>query len=146
MRKILGVTVHHSALGADLPLERVRASHVARGWGNVGYHYYLRPSGACEAGRPISEVGAHCHHGRRNHDFAGICLAGNFDEYPPTLEQLSQLVETICMIFAEHGRGLIEGHRDVPGARTACPGRYLHGRIEWVKQRVDLLLPRCISF
>jgi len=55
----------------------------------------------------------------------GICLAGNFEQAPPTEEQITALAATIKSIRKLYGDIPYEGHKDVDPKEhpTACPGR-----------------------
>lgn len=55
----------------------------------IGYHYFIEKDGKVTQGRSDSDEGAHTI-GQNNRSI-GICLAGNFDYYDPTPEQIESL-------------------------------------------------------
>lgn len=61
MRKINYIVVHCSATREDcrLTVESLRREHLRRGFGGIGYHYYIRRDGEVVSTRPVGQVGAH---------------------------------------------------------------------------------------
>ncbi|MEQ8200391.1 MAG: N-acetylmuramoyl-L-alanine amidase [Syntrophomonadaceae bacterium] len=115
------VIIHHSA-SPDVSAAEIHGWHLAKGWSGIGYHYVIRADGAVEAGRPLNTIGAHAGAGV-NHDSIGVCLTGNFMEYPPADEQLQTLVRLVDGLEERYGTMLeVLRHQDV--AATACPGAF----------------------
>jgi N-acetylmuramoyl-L-alanine amidase len=53
----------------------------------------------------------------------GICLVGNYEEYPPTDLQYRRVIGLIRYLEAKTGRPLdVIGHKEASGASTRCPG------------------------
>ena len=52
----------------------VRKWHLARGWSDVGYHYYIRLNGVLEKGRDLDRVGSHAY--GFNKGSIGTCFEG----------------------------------------------------------------------
>jgi hypothetical protein len=77
MRKINKVIIHCSDSTHDEPISIIREWHLARGFKDVGYHFYIRKSGQIELGRPIDQVGSHTF--GENKDSLGVCFAGKHD-------------------------------------------------------------------
>jgi len=88
------------------------------------------------AGRPLALPGAHCLAGGMNRRGIGIALIGNLDAHPPLPAQFTALVEVLRTLAAAHGipPADVLGHREVPGAATLCPGRYVD--MEEVRRRL----------
>lgn len=93
--------VHHTG-GTDTdPLadtsshtfEIVNDWHVQKGWGKIGYHYFIDKTGLLTQGRADNEEGAHTI--GYNTKSLGICLAGNFDATMPTQEQINTLAKLL---------------------------------------------------
>jgi len=134
LHQVERIIVHHAAIPAgEATLERIRREHVeGRGWRDIGYHFVveLGPGGVwrVRAGRPTWAEGAHCRASGMNRRSLGVCLAGYWspghDGAPPpeAWRLLVSLLAALC-----HDRGLVAanilGHREVPGAKTECPGR-----------------------
>lgn len=115
------IIIHHSA-SADVPAAEIHKWHKNRGFSGIGYHFLIRQDGTIEEGRPLETIGAHA--GKEgNPDSIGICLTGNFENYPPKPEQITALVELINYLKNYYQKELkIIRHKDVQA--TACPGQY----------------------
>jgi N-acetyl-anhydromuramyl-L-alanine amidase AmpD len=76
MRTINLLVIHCTATrnGEFIPLETIRAWHLARGFKDIGYHYVITPDGALLTGRPEEIPGAHAK-GFNAHSL-GIALEG----------------------------------------------------------------------
>ncbi len=126
--------VHHTATSRDLTTaEAVRRYHVeSRGWGDIGYHYFIEADGRLRKGRPDNVRGAHCRADEMNGKSLGICLAGHFDLEPPTIEQMITLAALLKALMSKYEvpAGKVLGHCEVPGTDTSCPGEVMR---EWVK-------------
>jgi len=116
--------LHHSSVGTNrnqlTPINRyhriLRFPLSERGW-HIGYHYIIEKDGRVIQTRNDGERGAHTL--GWNDRSIGICLAGDFNRYVPTKEQLVSL------------RGLIKTynlpwkfHKEAQKGRT-CAGYYL---------------------
>lgn len=123
MRELRKNIVHCS--GSDVAehdnIETIREWHLARGWNDVGYHFFIRKDGAIEKGRDVSIVGAHCI--GHNHDSIGICLSG---EKEFTLDQYIALGALIQIINIEYGALEVYPHNHFNKDKT-CPN--FHSRL-----------------
>src|SRR3990167_2696425 len=79
---LLADTSHHT-------FKIVDDFHRAKGWGKIGYHYFIEKSGKLTQGRADNEEGAHTI--GQNRTSLGVCRAGNFDAPLPTPEQVDTL-------------------------------------------------------
>lgn len=125
------IIIHHSATKEDTfanDWESIRKYHKSQGWRDIGYHYgieYVNGKIVTQKGREESETGAHCQADRMNHKSIGICLVGNYEVQKPTEEQM-QALENLCRDIMKRYNipaSKVLGHREVPGAATACPGK-----------------------
>jgi N-acetyl-anhydromuramyl-L-alanine amidase AmpD len=122
------IIIHHTAVSMaqnSMQFDAVKKYHVGRGWGNIGYHFFIEPNGRIKPGRAENEVGAHCYAQGMNFQSVGVCLAGNFEIEKPTKWQiyaLRDLLRSICPKYNIKDCN-IWFHRDF--AATACPGRNL---------------------
>lgn len=101
--------------------------HLSLGWRDVGYNYILERNGMVAKGRSLDIPGAHCRAGDMNRRGIGVSLIGNLDNHPPTRPQVDVLPVLLRELMVLHdipGQRVL-GHREVPGAATACPGRYI---------------------
>ena len=128
------IVIHHSATPTGNARVFHRHHRDKRRWRHgLGYHFVVgngsaSGDGEIEVGGRWRRqlAGAHCRHGNVNPTGIGICLVGDFEEGPgPTRAQLDALVSlTACLRKRFHiplSRVLL--HRDVPGAKTKCPGQ-----------------------
>ena len=75
-RRIDLIVIHCSATRATqrYTVDDCRRDHRARGFADIGYHYYITRDGVVHAGRPLYQVGAHAT-GYNSHSI-GICYEG----------------------------------------------------------------------
>ena len=138
MRKINKIVVHHAVtkrtpidlrtlqpeMNKMITVKNVRQWHLARGWRDVGYHYFIRQDGVIEVGRPLHQRGAHVR--GHNKDSIGICLAGGLsdDEQPVNnyttqqMESLGKLLDDLILLFPG---ATILGHKDLDKKKPYCP-------------------------
>jgi len=124
------ITVHHDGMPPALlrsrrqvaqRIELIRASHVDRGWGDIGYHYIVDPLGQVWEGRPIYFQGAHVHdHNERN---LGVLALGNFETQQPTLAQVRTVARFVAEQMRRHRVSLSQVHTHRELTPTICPGR-----------------------
>lgn len=128
------VTIHHSAMyfrdtrpgTCAAQIQRIQRDHMQnRGYGDIGYHYLIDPSGRVWQGRDLALQGAHAS-GSNNVGNVGICLLGNFvrgrQGHAPTgaqVQAMNQLVGSLQRRF-RFGPDAIHCHSDFKA--TDCPG------------------------
>ena len=119
-----GLWLHHSVTKATSDPVR-DATHIARigiqRFGRMSYSFVVHPDGTILEGQN-GHVGAHTR--GQNSTTQAICCVGNFETDPVTPE----MVQAIRVLVRDFGP-LLGGHRDAPGAATACPGRNLYVRL-----------------
>lgn len=137
--------LHHSVTGAppvtatfEQDVEAVRTLERIgqnRFGGGISYTFVVTPSGRVFEGHGVDRRGAHT--GGRNSISRAICLIGNYDTATPGGPMLDSVAELVA-----HGHRsrwwpdrLTGGHRDAPGASTACPGRHAHALIANINRR-----------
>lgn len=130
--------VHHTG-GSERGAAGVRAiqryHQDSKGWNDIAYSFLIDPDGTIYEGRGAGISGAHTE--GDNDESHAICLMGNFEGAEPTVQALTSLVA-----LARHGqdRGwwvpTLGGHRDAPGAQTACPGHHLYKLLPRARQLV----------
>lgn len=132
--RVAYIVIHYSAT----PIEKnytsrdIDAMHRARGFKEIGYHFFIRKDGLVETGRDLSqpgrfEMGAHSE--GENNISIGICYEGGvrlaeknhgFDSRTPA--QIQSMIKLIDEMKRRFPNAVVEGHRDMPGASTQCPG------------------------
>lgn len=136
---IPNVVIHHTA---DSPrgdeaahMRATQAYHQeSKGWCDIAYSFVIYPSGNIYAGRGwVIRPGATS--GFNSVSYA-ICFAGNFESETPSTKALNA---ARWLIWQGKRRGLLAkdaaviGHRDAPGASTACPGRNLYALLDVIR-------------
>ena len=110
----------------DYSVEQLRRDHKARGFYDIGYHFYIRKDGTMTQHRMLLEVGAHAR--PYNRCSIGICYEGGLNEEGRacntiTAEQETRLVELFRNLKTLFPKAKIVGHRDLPGTTPKeCPG------------------------
>lgn len=100
----------------------IKRNHIKKGWGDIGYHYFIEQKGEVKVGRPENKIGAHCY--GWNNESLGICLAGNFSIQYPTRKQEISLFELLENLKKKYPEAEISHHRDFKA--TQCPGNLLN--------------------
>ncbi len=71
----------------------IREWHIARGFTDVGYHFFVKKDGTIQVGRPLAWIGAHCL--TQNVTSIGICLSGSKKFTEDQFLSTHSLVETL---------------------------------------------------
>jgi hypothetical protein len=118
-------------------LEWIGEQRFGRG---VSYTFAVMPTGRVYEGHGVGTLGAHT--AKRNGVARAIVLVGNYDDAEPTAEQL----EAAAQLLAHGWRAgwwttpkLNGGHRQAPGASTACPGRHGLAAVDQINARAAQL-------
>lgn len=108
--------------------------------GGVSYTFAIMPTGRIYEGHSVGRKGAHT--ARRNSIARAIVFVGNYDTAQPTPAQ----IEAAAQLLVHGWRSgwwkaprLNGGHKDAPGAATACPGRYLSAAVPTINARAAAL-------
>ena len=120
MRKVNKIVIHcaDTPAGMDIGRDEIDSWHKERGWAGIGYHWVIRRDGTVEAGRLITQVGAHV--SGHNHDSIGICMVGGKPDFNFTFAQLEALQMLIADMRLVVGNVPILGHRDLDPGKE-CP-------------------------
>ena len=125
-RRIDLIVVHCSATRATqrYTADDCRRDHRARGYADIGYHYYITRDGVVHAGRPLYQQGAHAA-GYNAHSI-GVCYEGGLNardrpEDTRTAGQKDTLQRLLQRLKADYPDARVVGHRDLPGVKKACP-------------------------
>ena len=125
MREINKIIVHCSATreGENYEVAEIRKWHLARGFNDIGYHFYIDLYGEIHKGRDISKIGAHCKGHNRNS--IGICYCGGVEadgKTPKDTRLDCQKEALLCVrrtLKAMYPNAVIHSHKDF--ANKACP-------------------------
>lgn len=121
----------------DYSVEDLRRDHKARGFRDIGYHFYVRRDGSMTKHRRLLEVGAHAR--PYNRCSIGVCYEGGLDEKGKpcntmTKEQSNRLADLFRNLRIAFPKAKIVGHRDLLGTTPKeCP---CLDTAEWAKARL----------
>lgn len=126
-----------SRCNQDYSVELLRRDHKARGFYDIGYHFYIRKDGKKTQHRMLLEVGVHCI--PYNRCSIGICYEGGLDEDGKpantlTKEQEERITDLLINLHKLFPKAKIVGHRDLPGASPKeCPCFDAHAIFGWIE-------------
>jgi len=116
-RKVSKVFIHCSDSDIDTHdnIATIREWHLARGFNDVGYHYFIRKTGKIENGRsleliPAAQVGC-------NAGSIAICVSGSKEYTEQSMEALKSLCKSINKAY--NGNITFHGHCEV--SNKTCP-------------------------
>lgn len=129
-RRITHIVVHCSATPQTATVEsilrywRTPRPDAPNGWKLPGYHYLVRPDGTIVSllAETIASNGVAGH----NQSSVHICYIGGIDkENKPmdtrTDEQKTALLSALQTLRRKYPTAIIQGHRDFPNVKKACP-------------------------
>jgi len=134
MRSIKEIIIHCSATreSQQISVDTIRDWHLAKGWNDIGYHFYIDLDGTIHKGRDIDKMGAHCKGHNRNS--IGVCYCGGVeaDGKTPkdtrTQEQKESLLHVLKTLKAMYPESMIYSHNEF--ANKACPSFDATGEYE----------------
>ena len=134
MRLVKEIIIHCSATREEqqVSVDTIRDWHLAKGWNDIGYHFYIDLDGTVNKGRDIDKIGAHCKGHNRNS--IGICYCGGVesDGKTPkdtrTQEQKDSLLHVLKTLKAMYPEAVIYSHSEF--AAKACPSFDATGEYE----------------
>lgn len=117
-------------------IEDIGVSRFGTAYGFPYTAAFMPRGNAAYLGHAVGQMGAHTY--GRNDTAVGFVLVGNYDTNRPTDAQLDAVAWALVE-FKRRGwlrsARLTGGHRDAPGAATACPGRYAYEAIDEINRR-----------
>ena len=126
-REVNLLVVHCTATrcNKDFPVSTLRASHKARGFADIGDHFYITRDGETHPCRPVHQIGAHAT--GWNDKSIGICYEGGLDENgriadTRTYAQKCALLDLLRQLKTDYPKAKILGHYQLSeNIRKACP-------------------------
>lgn len=126
-REVRLLVIHCSATryDRDFPVEALRSSHKARGFADIGYHFYITRDGELHRCRPVNQIGAHA--AGWNDKSIGICYEGGLDEQgrpadTRTYAQRCTLMDLLRQLRRDYPEARILGHYQLsPYIKKSCP-------------------------
>ena len=132
--RVTHIVIHYSAtpIERDFTAADIDRMHRARGFNEIGYHYFIRKDGTVQTGRDLSQPGRFeqgAHSQGENDSSVGVCFEGGVRSAAPnvgydsrTPAQTAAMIRLIRQLMDRFPGAIVEGHRDMPGAATQCPG------------------------
>ena len=125
MRNVNEIIVHCSATREEqqVSVDTIRDWHLAKGWNDIGYHFYIELDGTIKKGRDIDKTGAHCKGHNRNS--IGLCYCGGVESDGKTPKdtrtetQKESLLHVLKTLKAMYPDAIIYSHNEF--ANKACP-------------------------
>lgn len=118
MRRVELIVIHCSATRECVAYSpaQLEKDHLARGFKQAGYHYYIRRTGEIVEIRPLGMIGAHAR-GYNRHS-VGVCYEGGLNTAGEladtrTPEQIISLHQLINKLKTRFPGALVCGHRDL---------------------------------
>ena len=98
-------------------IEWLRELHLAKGWSDIGYHFFIDKKGHIFDGRPITKSGAHCT--GQNLRSIGVCLSGRKNFYETQFRQAHFLITGLMKSYKIE-RANVQPHNYFTPLKT-CP-------------------------
>jgi hypothetical protein len=98
-------------------IEVIRSWHKARGFTDIGYHFFLKTDGTIQPGRKINQIGAHCT--TQNVMSIGICLAGRHDFTEAQFSSVYILIKKLMENYSILKKNVVPHH--VFNENKTCP-------------------------
>ncbi len=130
-KSINKIIVHYTATpeNEDYTVEQIRQMHLARGFADIGYHWYIDRQGRIWKGRDESKIGAHTL--GQNANSIGICYCGgcptrdtanwmNIGKDTRNESQKAALIKCIKDVKSRYPGASVHGHNEF--ANKPCPG------------------------
>ncbi|MEZ4252077.1 MAG: N-acetylmuramoyl-L-alanine amidase [Polyangiales bacterium] len=142
------MAIHHTVTaGMGDPtgiLRGIQAYHMdSNGWCDVGYHFLMSIDGRMWEGRELNFLGAHVANNNTGNigvSFMGCFHTSSCSSLPPNqppdvmVQNAARLVSELGRLYGiEPNATTVLGHRDHPGASTACPGDHLYARLDEIR-------------
>lgn len=147
---ITTITIHHTVSACDRSTAAIARYHVAADenrnkseWPGIGYHFVIGCDGLIEQVNYLETrsfhagVRGHPEGQYNNYYTVGIALKDSFQDHPPSTAALEAARWLVAELQSQLGPLIIKGHKDMPGADTACPGKTSPDWFPYVAGYVD---------
>lgn len=112
------IALHHAEASICTVEDIDRWHKNGNNWSGIGYHFFVRKSGAIYTGRPIDTMGAHVY--GMNDCSIGICAEGNYmTETMPDIQKKA-ICELLVYLKGIYPDAKIVGHGEIGDSN--CPG------------------------
>lgn len=136
MRELEMIVIHCSATmkSTDYTVERLKRDHLARGFNDIGYHFYITKDGKVHECRPLEKIGAHAK--GYNAKSIGICYEGGLDESGKACDTRTEAQKSAIKELVGELAGKYPSIFQICGHRDLSPDANGNGIIEpfeWIK-------------
>jgi N-acetylmuramoyl-L-alanine amidase len=135
VRKLDRIILHCTATpeGRHVDVDTIRVWHKARGWSDVGYHFFIYIDGSVHAGRAVEKTGAHV--SGHNVTTIGVVYVGGCDAKMKAKDTMNAAQETAFVNLVKHLRDeygplTLHGHNEY--AAKACPSFKVKDKFKWL--------------
>jgi N-acetylmuramoyl-L-alanine amidase len=135
VRKLDRIILHCTATpeGRHVDVDTIRVWHKARGWSDVGYHFFIYIDGSVHSGRDVSKTGAHV--SGHNATTIGVVYVGGTDAAGKAKDTMNAAQETAFVNLVKHLRDqygplTLHGHNEY--AAKACPSFKVKDKFKWL--------------
>lgn len=136
MRDIKYIVVHCTATRQDATIEAIQNYwRTSLGWKNPGYHFLIDARGVIHPLQPIEKpsngVGGHNAHSIHISYIGGVNAFGTAVDNR-TVGQKSSILNLLTDLKAKFPKAIIQGHRDFPNVKKACPSFDAKKEYSWL--------------
>jgi N-acetylmuramoyl-L-alanine amidase len=135
MRNIQYIVIHCTATQPSATIAAIQNYwKTTLGWKNPGYHYILPTDGSILQLLDESLIAngvAGYNHACIHLSYIGGVSTHNIPLDTRNLNQLSAMYYLVKLLKAKYPSAIIQGHRDFPGVKKACPSFDVR---EWLKE------------
>jgi N-acetylmuramoyl-L-alanine amidase len=115
-RHLAVLHVSATKLSRNYTIEDCKKDHLARGFNDIGYHFYIDQKGEVHEGRPLTRDGAHVQ--GHNKGTIGICCEGGIGENGKPTDTMNGIqktaVEGLLQALKKGNPNMkVTGHRDL---------------------------------
>jgi hypothetical protein len=130
------VVIHQSAMPLDMGVLDIQEYHLAQGYADIGYHFFIDQYGTLYEGRQLNMRGAHTQ--GFNTGTIGVVLPGNMDLIFPTENQIQTLERLLLFLKETYGVDYLASHRDFNPNLTIDPGINLYNILPQIAKNVGV--------
>jgi N-acetylmuramoyl-L-alanine amidase len=156
-RRIDKIILHCSATpeGEDYTVDQIRQMHLARGFTDIGYHWYITRDGKIHKGRDEAKIGAHTT-GQNSHSI-GVCYCGgcpprsvrnwaNQGKDTRTPEQRAAIIRLCKELKSRYPSATLHGHNELTCKRAQSEARFNYAECSRQCTECEFANKACPSF
>ena len=118
LSQIQRIVIHHSDTLSGSAQAYAQYHIDQHGWPGIGYHFVIDKDGRINQTQLLTTISYHVP--GYNTSSVGICLTGDFTQYPPTQAQIESVVYLVRFLSLTLGQKQVVGHGEL--VTRTCPG------------------------